>query len=53
MKVSVNDQKKSQKEHMGKLMNAENEWSDSIGASKVEGGVRTVDVENWENKWAL
>ena len=26
-------------------MNVENEWSDSINASKVEGAVRRIDVE--------
>ena len=30
---------------MEKLMNAENEWSDSIDVSKVEGAVRRIDVE--------
>ena len=43
--VSVDDRKKIWKEHMEKLMNVENEWSDSIDASKVEGGVRTIEVE--------
>ena len=38
MKVSVDDGKKIWKEHMEKLMNVENEWSDSINDSKVEGG---------------
>ena len=30
VKVGVDDQKKIWKEHMEKLMNGENEWSDSI-----------------------
>ena len=30
---------------MEKLMNVENEWSDSIDASKVEGLVRRTEVE--------
>ena len=33
------------KEHVDKLMNVENEWSDSIDASKVEGAVRRMEVE--------
>ena len=45
VKVSVDDQKKIRKEHMEKLMNVENEWSDSIDASKVEGAVRRIEVE--------
>ena len=45
MKVSVGDQKKMWNEHMEKLMNVENESSDSLGASKVEGAVRRIDVE--------
>ena len=32
---------------MEKLMNSENEWSDSIGAIKVEGPVRRTEVEYW------
>ena len=40
VKVSVNDRKK-----IWKLMNVENEWSDSIDASKVEGAVRRTEVE--------
>ena len=40
VKVSVDDRKKIWKEHMEKLMNVENEWSDSIDANKVEGAVR-------------
>ena len=45
MKVSVDNQKKIWKDHMEKLMNSENEWSDSIGAIKVEGPVRRTEVE--------
>ena len=45
VKVSVDDRKKIWKEHMEKLMNVENEWSDGIDASKVEGAVRRIAVE--------
>ena len=45
VKVSVDDRKKIWKEHMEKLMNVENEWSDSIDASKVEDAVRRTEVE--------
>ena len=45
VKVSMDDRKKICKEHMEKLMNVENEWRDSIDASKVEGAVRTIEVE--------
>ena len=45
VKVSVDDRKKIWKERMEKLMNAENEWGDSIDASKVEGAVRRIEVE--------
>ena len=45
VKVSVDDQKKIWKEHMEKLMNVENKWSGSIDASKVEGAVRRIKVE--------
>ena len=45
MKVSVNDREKIWKEHMEKSVNVENEWSDSIDASKVEGAVRRIEVE--------
>ena len=44
VKVIVNDQKKIWKEHTEKL-NCQNEWSDSIHASKVEGAVRRIEVE--------
>ena len=30
---------------MEKLMNVENEWSDSINANKVEGAVKRTEVE--------
>ena len=36
MKVREDDRKKIRKEHMERLMNTENEWSDSTDASKVE-----------------
>ena len=45
VKVSVDDRNKIWKEHMEKLINVENEWSDSIDHSKVEGAVRRIDVE--------
>ena len=45
VKVSVDDKKKIWKEHMKNLMNVENEWSDSIGASKVEGLVKRIEIE--------
>ena len=45
VKVSVDDRKKIWKEHMEKLMNVENEWSDIIDASEVEGAVRRIEVE--------
>ena len=45
VKVSIDDRKKIWKEHMEKLINIENEWSDSIDASKVEGAVRRIEVE--------
>ena len=45
VKLSVDDQKKIWKEHMEKLMNFENEWSNSIDATKVEGAVRKIEVE--------
>ena len=41
----MDDQKKIWKEHMEKLMNVGNEWSDSIDAGKVEGAVRRIEVE--------
>ena len=45
VKVSVDDRKKIWKEHMEKLMNVENEWSDSTDARKVEGAVGRIEVE--------
>ena len=30
---------------MQKLMNAENEWSDSTDVSEVEGAVRKIEIE--------
>ena len=45
VKVSVADRKEIWNEHMRKLMNVENEWSDSIDASKVEGAVSRIEVE--------
>ena len=45
VKVIVDDRKKIWKEHMEKLADVENEWSDSIDASKVEGAVRRIEVE--------
>ena len=45
MKINVNDGKKTWKEHLGKLINVENEWSDSIDASTVEGPVKRIEVE--------
>ena len=44
MKVGVNDQNKIWKEHMETLMNVENEWNDSTGASKVEDAERRIGV---------
>ena len=45
VKVSVDDRKKIWKEHMEKLMKIETEWSEIIGATKVEGAVRRIEVE--------
>ena len=60
VKVTVDDRKKIWKEHMEKLMNIENEWSDSIDASKAEGVVSETEVEecnesyeNRESKWVF
>ena len=41
----MDDQKKIWKEHIEKLMNVENEWSDSIDAIKVESTMRRIEVE--------
>ena len=43
--MSVDDRKKIWKEHIEKSMNVENEWSDSIDTSKVEGAVRRIEVD--------
>ena len=51
VKVSVDNLKKIWKDHMEKLMNFENEWSDSIGAIKVEGPVRRTEVEEVHIEW--
>ena len=48
VKVSVDIQKKIWKEHMKKLTNVENEWGDSIDASKVEGATRRIEVEEMQ-----
>ena len=45
VKVRVNDRKKIWKEYMEKLVNVENEWTDSIDVSKVEGAVRRIEIE--------
>ena len=41
----MDDRKKIWKEHMEKLTNVENKWSDSIDGSKLEGVMRTIEVE--------
>ena len=41
----MDDRKKIWKEHMEKLMNVENEWCDSTDASKVEGALGRIEVE--------
>ena len=45
VKVSVDDREKIWNEHMEKLITVENEWSDSNDASKVEGAVGRIEVE--------
>ena len=45
MKINVDDGKKTWKEQLEKLINVENEWSDSIDASTVEGPVKRIEVE--------
>ena len=45
VKVSLDNRKKIWKEHMEKLKNVENEWSNSIDASKLKGAVRKIEVE--------
>ena len=41
----MGDQQKIWKEHMEKLTNLGNEWSDSTDANKVEDVVRRIEVE--------
>ena len=53
VKVSLDEWKKIWKEHMEKLVNFENDWSDSIDASVVECVVCNESYENQENKWTL
>ena len=45
VKISVDGRKKIWKEHMEKLIYVQREWSQSIDASKVEGPVRRMEVE--------
>ena len=45
VKVSVDDLKKIWNEYMEKLMNVENEWGSSTYASKVEGAMRRIEIE--------
>ena len=45
VKVNLDDGKKIWKEHMEKMMNVKNEWSDSIDASKVKGTMTTIEIE--------
>ena len=45
VKVSLDDRKKIWKEHMKKLMNVENKWTDSINSYKVEGAVKRIEVK--------
>ena len=44
VKVRVDDRKKIWKKQVKKLMNIENEWSDSIDASKVEGAMNQMNI---------
>ena len=44
VKVRVDDRKKIWKKQVKKLMNTENEWSDSIDASKVEGAMNQMNI---------
>ena len=46
VKVSVDDWKKIWKEHMEKLINVENEWSNIIDDSKLEGAMRRIETED-------
>ena len=45
MKVSVDDWKRIWKENMEKLVNGENEWSNSIDTSQVQGALWRIEVE--------
>ena len=46
VKVSVDDRKKIWKEHMEKLMNVKNEWSDiALMLVRYQGAVRRIEVE--------
>ena len=59
----IEGRRREEKKHKEKLMNVENDWSDSIDATKVEGAVRRIEVakgvvcnesnKNRESKWAL
>ena len=40
----MDDRKKIWKKQVKKLMNIENEWSDSIDASKVEGAMNQMNI---------
>ena len=44
MKAGVNDRKLIWKEHMRRLINAENKWRNDIAASKVVSFVRRTDA---------
>ena len=44
VKVGVNDRKLIWKEHMKRLINAENKWRNDIAASKVVSAVRRIDA---------
>ena len=47
VKVSVDDQKEIWKEHMGKVMNVENECSNSTDTNKVVGAVRIFSKQGY------
>ena len=49
MKTTVNNLKKIEDEHTEKLMNGENDWRDSIDASKVEIILRRIEALRIEN----
>ena len=51
VKVGVNDRKLIWKEHMKRLINAENKWRNDIAASKVVSAVRRIDAG--EVRWAM